>query len=292
MKPRRGEREAAQESRRTMSSCEAHQTGENIYGLPRCQGKPSQRDSLLPTFFVMLGPAQPPMTTVVTHKASRRTGLFTGMALLALGASPFAWPTAGAASSVDQLIDLTGHAGIVVTLIGRDNFTSEYRYQVSVKNISADHLVADSLVLVLDKITNLAGEDRDNLQGELFINRFEVLDQDGTTDDGKPYFRVPAGPKKDLSPHDQSPPTSVRIRNRDYLIVFTPSFRVFGQKRPPAEAKPATGPSQPQATSPASSAPSAAGSKAQVDKLIQLLIKKGIITEDEWRKAGGGANER
>lgn len=275
-----------------MSSYEAHQTGENIYGLSRCQGDPSRRDSRPPTFFVMLPPAQPPMTTALRCTLHHDTGLVAAMAPLVLGLSLFGWPAAGTASSIDQLTDLTGHAGVVVTLIGRDNFTSEYRYQVSVKNNSADHLVADSLVLVLDKITNLAGEDRDNLQGELFINRFEVVDQDGTTDDGKPYFRVPAGPKKDLGPHDQSPPASVRIRNRDYLIVFTPSFRVFGQRRPPAEAKPAAGPSQPQATSPASPAPSAAGSKAQVDKLIQLLIKKGIITEEEWRKAGGGVNER
>lgn len=225
-------------------------------------------------------------TTRTNHGMHHRTqSLVAPVAAFLFAIGGLAMPTVGVASSIDQLTDLTGHAGVVVTLMGRDNFTSEYRYHVSVKNISADHLIADSLVIVLDKITNLAGEDRDNLQGELLINRFEILGQDGTTDDGKPYFRVPAGPKKDLDPHDQSLPANVRIRNRDYVIVFTPSFRVYGQKRPPAEAKPSAAPSQPQQAGAGPSAPAAAASKAQVDKLIQLLLKKGIITEEEWRKA-------
>ncbi|HJT21021.1 MAG TPA: hypothetical protein VJ746_11155 [Nitrospira sp.] len=190
-------------------------------------------------------------------------------------------PTESAAASFDQLVELTGHAGVVVTLMGRDNFASEYRYHVSVQNNSADRLVADSLVVVLDKITNLAGEDRENLQGEPLVNRFEIVGQDGTTDDGKPYFRIPAGPKKDLEPHDQSLPASVRIRNRDYVSVFTPSFRVYGQKRLSAEAR---SPSQPQARTGQPPAPGASGAP-QMDKLIQLLIKKGVITEEEWRKA-------
>jgi hypothetical protein len=192
--------------------------------------------------------------------------------------------TYGSAASFDQLVDLTGHAGVVVTLMGRDNFASEYRYHVSVHNNSADRLVADSLVVVLDKITNLAGEDRENLQGELLVNRFEIVGQDGTTDDGKPYFRIPAGPKKDLEPHDQSLPASVRIRNRDYVNVFTPSFRVYGQKRLSAEAKSPAILSQPQARTGQPPAPGVSGAP-QTDKLIQLLIKKGIITEEEWRKA-------
>ncbi len=190
-----------------------------------------------------------------------------------------------AAPSVDQLMDLTGHVNVVVTLTGRDNFTSEYRYNVNVKNNSADHIIADSLIVVLDKITNLAGEDRENLQGEPLVNRFEVVGQDGVTDDGKPYFRVPVGPKKDLDPLDQSPPVTVRIRNRDYVIVFTPSFRVYGQKRPPPEMKPAAVFPQAPPSGVGPSVPPAPGGKTAVDKLIQLLIKKGVFTEEEWRKA-------
>jgi len=184
-----------------------------------------------------------------------------------------------AASSLDQLTDLTGKASVVVTLKGRDNFTSEYRYDVSVRNHSSDLLIADSLVIVLDKITNLAGQDQEGLTGESFLTRFEVLGQDGDTDDGKPFFRIPVGPTPDLGPLTDSLPATVRLRNKDYLSVFTPSFKVLGQKRPPPEPKQASAaPVQPGATP-------TAPSRSSVDKLIQLLIKKGVVTEEEWRKA-------
>ena len=182
-----------------------------------------------------------------------------------------------AAGSLDQLTDLTGRASVIVTLKGRDNFTSEYRYDVSVRNQSPDSLVADSLVIILDKITNLAGEDREPLKSETLLSRFDVLGQDGETDDGKPFFRIPVGSNQDLPPQTDSLPASVRIRNKDYLIVFTPSFKVFGQKRVPPE------PRRIEAT-PSTPVP-APPSRNSVDKLIQLLIKKGVLTEEEWRKA-------
>src|SRR5574341_2048446 len=147
------------------------------------------------------------------------------------------WPmvSESTAGPLDQLTDLTGRATVVVTLKGRDNFTSEYRYDISVRNQSPDPLIADSLVIILDKITNLAGEDRDPLKGESFLRLFDVLGQDGETGDGKPFFRVPIGSNQDLLPQTESLPASIRIRNKDYLIVFTPSFREFGQKRVPPE---------------------------------------------------------
>ncbi|HEY6974257.1 MAG TPA: hypothetical protein VI359_08125 [Nitrospiraceae bacterium] len=183
------------------------------------------------------------------------------------------------AASLDQLTDLTGRATAVVTLKGRDNFTSEYRYDVSVKNQSPDLLIADSLVIVLDKITNLAGEEQDNLKGESFLKLFDVLGQDGETDDGKPFFRIPIGSSQDLAPQTLSLPAAVRIRNKEYLIVFTPSFKVFGQKRVPPE------PRRIEATPPAPVPTPAPPSRNSVDKLIQLLIKKGVLTEEEWHKA-------
>lgn len=187
--------------------------------------------------------------------------------------------TGFAASSLDQLTDLTGKASVVVTLKGRDNFTSEYRYDVSVRNHSSDLFIADSLVIVLDKITNLAGEDHESLKNETLLSRFDVLGQDGQTDDGKPFFRVPVGPTPDLGALTDSLPATVRLRNKDYLSVFTPSFKVLGQKRPPPEPKQnQTAASQP------GTAPTAPG-RSSVDKLIQLLIKKGVVTEEEWRKA-------
>jgi len=122
---------------------------------------------------------------------------------------------------------------------------------------------------VLDKITNLAGEDREPLKSEPLIHRFEVVGQDGETEDGKPFFRVPVGTNPDLAPLTDSPPFSVRIRNKDYVSIFTPSFRVYGKKRLPAEPKAAT--KQPQV-----------GSTPQdrTDRLIQLQLKKGFSTEE------------
>ena len=211
------------------------------------------------------------------------TRMHLGAAIVS-GGVLFAWTlvtsiTGFAASSLDQLTELTGKASAVVTLKGRDNFTSEYRYDVSVRNHASDVLIADSLVIVLDKITNLAGEDREGLTGESFLTRFDVLGQDGETDDGKPFFRIPVGPTPDLGPLTDSLPASIRLRNKDYLAIFTPSFKVLGQKRPPPEPKQAqAAPVQPGATP-------TAPSRNSVDKLIQLLIKKGVVTEEEWRKA-------
>ena len=185
------------------------------------------------------------------------------------------WPMVpeSSAGPLDQLTDLTGKATVVVTLKGRDNFNSEYRYDVSVKNLSADTFIADSLFIVLDKVTNIGGGDRENLNSDTILSRMEILGQDGETQEGKPYFQIPAGSTADLTPYSQSLPASVRLRNKDYLIVFTPSFKVFGIKRPPPVAKTTEKPGPP---------PSSTNS---VDKLIQLLIKKGVVTEEEWRKA-------
>jgi hypothetical protein len=183
------------------------------------------------------------------------------------------------AGPLDQLTDLTGRTSVIVTLKGRDNFNSEYLYDVSVKNLSADTFIGDSLFIVLDKVTNIGGEDRENLNSDPILSRMEVLGQNGETQDGKPYFQIPAGSATDLPPSSQSLPASVRLRNKDYLIVFTPSFKVFGLKRPPPEPKQAlAAPVQP-VTTPTTP------NRNPVDKLIQLLIKKGLLTEEEWRKA-------
>ena len=110
------------------------------------------------------------------------------------------------ALAADQLADLSGKAAAFVTLRSRDNFSSEYRYDVTVRNHSADLFVADSLILVLDHITNTAGQDHENLTGESLLTRMEIIGQDGTTDDGKPFFRVPQGSSTDLIPNSESLP--------------------------------------------------------------------------------------
>ncbi len=185
------------------------------------------------------------------------------------------------AASPDQLTDLTGRVQVLVTLKSRDNFSSEYRYDISVRNLSPDTITGDSLMIVLDKITNLAGEDHEALTGESFLKRFDILDQDGQTGDGKPYFHIPPGSAPDLTPQSDSLPASIRIRNRDYVAVFTPSFKVFGQKRVLPDAKRSGG----ALSAPAPQEPAAAANRKTLDTLIQLLIKKGVLTEEEWKKA-------
>lgn len=206
-----------------------------------------------------------------------RGSLFTWLIGAALCIGAIGFSTDSPASPIDQLTDLTGKVSVIVTLTGRDNFTSEYRYDVSVRNMTADPLIADSLLIVLDKITNLAGEDHEALTNEPFLTRFEVLGQDGETDERKPFFRIPPGSTADLVPQTNSRAASVRIRNRDYVSVFTPAFKVYGNKRPPPEPK--------QPTAQAQHAAPQRQTDKQTERLLQLLLKKGVITEEEWRKA-------
>jgi len=206
-----------------------------------------------------------------------RGSRFTRLVGAALCAGTIGLGADSMASPIDQLTDLTGKVTVIVTLTGRDNFTSEYRYDVSVRNMTADPLIADSLLIVLDKITNLAGEDHEALTNEPFLNRFDVLGQDGETDERKPFFYIPAGGTTDVAPQTNSRAASVRIRNRDYVSVFTPTFKVYGNKRPPPESK------QPAAQTQHAASPRQ--TDKQIDKLLQLLLKKGVITEEEWRKA-------
>jgi hypothetical protein len=63
----------------------------------------------------------------------------------------------------------------------------------------------------------------------------------------------------------------VRIRNKDYLTVFTPFFRVYGMKRLSVSPKPK------ERVSPVPSA------MTPTDKLIQRLIQKGVLSEEEGR---------
>jgi hypothetical protein len=181
--------------------------------------------------------------------------------------------TDSVASPLDQMTDLTGRVTPIIMLKGRHNFTSEYRYDIGVRNHTPDLLIADSLVVVLEKITNLAGEDHEALKNEPILSRFDVLGQDGETDEEKPYFRIPVGASPGLAAQTDSFPASVRIRNKDYLSIFNPVFRVYGKKRLPSEPKQQA--AQPQPIRP----------DVKTVKLIQLLLKKGDITEEEWRKA-------
>jgi len=213
-------------------------------------------------------------------RSPRRLTLIAGCCWTALVTASIA-PSVAIASPIDQLSDLTGRVSVVVTLKGRDNFNSEYRYDVSAKNLSSETFVGDSLYIVLDKVTNIGGEERENLNSDPILNRMDLLGQEAETTDRKPYFRIPPGANPDLVPYSQSLPVSVRLRNKDYMIVFTPSFKVYGVRRPPPEPKQQSQ-TQPQSQS---ASPRHQAQDRQTEKLIQLLLKKGVITEEEWRKA-------
>jgi hypothetical protein len=196
--------------------------------------------------------------------------------LASLTALTLACPVGSLASALDHLTDLSGKAQVIVTFKGRDNFTSEYRYDVTVKNQTADPLIGDTLVVVLDKITNLAGEEREPLKSETILSRFDVLGQDTETSEGKPIFHVPVEGAQDLLPQTESRPVFVRLRNKDYISYFTPVFKVYGTKRPPPK---------PEAPDAVPRQADQFQAKQEMDSLIQLLIKKGVITEEEWKKA-------
>ena len=123
------------------------------------------------------------------------------------------------AGPLDQLTDLSGRASVIVTLKGRDNFNSEYLYDVSVKNLSADTFIGDSLYIVLDKVTNIGGEDRENLNNDTILSRMEVLGQNGETQDGKPYFQIPGGSAADLTPSSQCTSPQQGLSDRLYALV-------------------------------------------------------------------------
>ncbi len=173
------------------------------------------------------------------------------------------WLGVSGAEAAQPFEDLGGSVSVLVTPKDRDNFsTNELRFEIRVRNESSDPLATDSLIIVLDRIVNAAGEDRDPLKGDRLISRIEVLEKDGQTPDGKPYFILPPSQGTKLPPHSISEPILVRFRAPEYTLTYPPQFRVLGERRP---------------------APS-----ASLEALIQLLIQKGVLTDEEWRAALSG----
>ena len=209
--------------------------------------------------------SQPQSRPPIRH----RRGLWCAQLCLVLSA---AFPLHILAEGLEHLSDLTDKAAqIVVTLKARDNFNSEYLYDVRVKNLSPNSLVGESLIIVLDKITNIGGDEWMVGTTDSNLTRMEILGQDGETGRGKPYFHIPRGFGPDLPPYAESSPAVVRIRNKDYLVVFTPWFRVYGVQRPLII---------PRSNEWVSPLPSV---KTADDVLIQLLIQKGVLSEEEGR---------
>ncbi len=189
------------------------------------------------------------------------------------------------AASFDTIEDLSGKATPLVMLKSQDNFSNELVYEVKIKNLSSTPFIADSLILVLDKVTNIGGFEREALKKEPIIDQIEILDQDGSTPEGKSYFYIPTGGKKDLPPLAQSLSVTVRIRNPSYVTGLTPSFRIYGTIRvPKKEEAPRQREIQIPSTPPKKN-------QDQFHTLLELLIQKGMITKEEWEKAKNPGSE-
>lgn len=165
-----------------------------------------------------------------------------------------------AVEAADLLVDFSGLVTPIVTQIPKplegNNFATDLRYEVRLRNNSGETIPTHTLMLILDRLSNLAGEDRDPLKGDSFLSRIDVLDKDGTTADGRPFFRLPASQGPDLLPRSVSEPILVRFRIPDYTPSFPPIFKVMGERRPTTS--------------------------GSLDALIQLLIDKGVLTREEW----------
>ncbi len=124
---------------------------------------------------------------------------------------------------------------------------SNIQYTVRVKNQTGDPVIGSSLIVVIEQVMDIA-KTRD------VASRLEILDPDGRTDEGKPFFHLPTGTTEDLAPFGVSDPIHVHIRNPDLLRLSPPTFSIYGIRR--TESK-------------------------QIEDLREALIQKGILSPDE-----------
>ncbi len=158
--------------------------------------------------------------------------------------------------TVDDLPDLTEGVVPVVQYKNSDAFSgtgltsvSEVEFLVKVKNQTGDPVVADSLILVVDTVKEITGND--------ISDRVEIEGSDGQLANGKPFFRIPNA-AQELDPYSESEAVTIRVSNPDYLRFFPPSIRVRGLRRSPGQA---------------------------VKGLLESLVQKGILAPEEAANA-------
>ncbi len=158
--------------------------------------------------------------------------------------------------SVDDLPDLTEGVVPVIqykhaqALSGTElTSVSEVEFIVTVKNQTGDPVVADSLILVVDRVKEITGDD--------ISDRVEIESPDGILANGKPFFRIPNA-KQELGPYSESEAVTIRVSNPDYLRFYPPNIRVRGLRRSPGEA---------------------------VKGLLESLVQKGILAPEEAANA-------
>ena len=165
-------------------------------------------------------------------------------------------PLVSANPSVDELPDLTEGVVPVVQYKNSDPFSgsklssvSEVEYIVKVKNQTGDHLIAESLILVVDTVRAISGHE--------ISDRVKIEGPDGMMADGKPFFRIPTA-DQELGPYTESGEVTIRISNPHYLRFFPPTIRVRGIRRSSGEA---------------------------VKDLLESLVQKGILAPEEAANA-------
>lgn len=168
-------------------------------------------------------------------------------------------------SSNGELVDLTGGVIPLLTydpgasfksggeLFSEGSLTSrgDIRYLVQVKNQTGDPIEADSLILVVEKIQEMARL-RD------VTTSLDIRGTDGNTEDGKPYFRVPVDGRAELPPYGESEWFPIEIKNPDLLRLYPPVLRVRGIRKTASHA---------------------------FQGALQNLIQEGVVTPEEAEKA-------
>lgn len=164
-----------------------------------------------------------------------------------------------------ELVDLTGGVIPLLTYDSGGSFSGggelfsggslssrgDVRYLVRVKNQTGDPIEADSLILVVDKIQEMARL-RD------VTTSLDIRGTDGNTEDGKPYFRVPVDGQAELPPYGESESFPIEIKNPDLLRLYPPVLRVRGIRKTASHA---------------------------FQGALQNLIQEGVVTPEEAKKA-------
>jgi len=168
-------------------------------------------------------------------------------------------------SSIDELPDLTGGVIPLLTYDSGGSFTGggelfsggslssrqDVRYRVQVKNQTGDPIDADSLIVVVYKIQEMA-------QLRDVTTSLDISGTDGNTEDGKPYFRVPVNGQTELPPYGESELFTIEIKNPDLLRLYPPVLRVRGIRKTVSQT---------------------------FQGALQTLIQEGVVTPEEAQKA-------
>jgi hypothetical protein len=168
-------------------------------------------------------------------------------------------------SSIDELSDLTGGVIPLLTYDTGGSFTGggelfsggslssrqDVRYRVQVKNQTGDPIEADSLIVVVYKIQEMA-------QLRDMTTSLDLRGSDGNTEDGKPYYRVPVNGQAELPPFGESEMFTIEINNPDLLRLYPPVLRVRGIRKTPSH---------------------------KFQGALQTLIEQGVLTPEEAKKA-------